>query len=171
MELVGMTRNEMLKQVGRLIREQRWAALASRNGEEVLASMVAYAPEAYFQGLLLHLSRLAPHTRNLLTYPAASLVISAPDIGGGDPQQLPRISFVGELEPIVGDSEEYLVGRERYLRRLPDAERLFSFSDFILFRLIPHEARFVGGFAAAHNLSGQDLEHAARLLDAIPEAS
>ena len=52
-----------------LIRNRRWAALASLGVDGPEASWVAYAPEADFSGFLLHLSTLSAHTRNLLADP------------------------------------------------------------------------------------------------------
>lgn len=140
-----------------LIRGQRWAALATLNASAPFASMVAYATEPDFSGFLLHLSRLAPHTRNLLADPQASLVIGEPDTGQGDPQTLARVSIQGKVVELPRGSSDYRAGRVLYLDHLPCAEPLFGFDDFTLFRLAPHEARYVGGFARAHTLSREQL--------------
>ena len=141
-----------------LLREQRWAALASlgRDGRP-LASMVAYALEPDLSALYLHLSRLAAHTGNLLAAPEASLAVSEPDPGNGDPQTLARITVGGRVEEVARGGEDYRRGRHLYLKRLPDAEPLFEFTDFVLFRLVPDEARFVGGFGRAVTLSAAEL--------------
>lgn len=145
---------EDAREAGLLIRAQRWAALATLGPSGTPdASMVAYAPEANFSSLLLLLSELAGHTRNLQRTPAAGLVVSAPDTGGEDPQTLARISFKGDARPVTRDDPTFPSLREQYLARLPASERLFGFSDFILFRFVPGRARFVGGFARAHNLT------------------
>ncbi len=148
--------------LARLIRASRWAALATLHESAPFASMVAYAPEADFSGFLLHLSRLAPHTRNLLADPRASLVISEPDTGGDDPQTLARISVQGSVIELTRGSAEYRNARERYLEHLPEAEQLFGFGDFMLFRLLPADARYTGGFARAYTLSRAQLEATAR---------
>jgi heme iron utilization protein len=46
------------------------------------------------------------------------------------------------------------------LARLPNAEMLFTFPDFVLFRLTPSEARYIGGFARAYTLSPELLRRA-----------
>ncbi len=145
-----------------LIRSQRWAALATLDASAPFASMVAYASEPGFSGFLLHLSRLAPHTRNLLTDPQASLVIGEPDTGQADPQTLARVSIQGKVVQLPRGSADYQAGRALYLDHLPCAEPLFSFDDFTLFRLVPHEARYVGGFARAYTLSREQLLAAAK---------
>lgn len=153
-----MPTNEQLSLVGPLIRSQRWCAMATQGSGGPLASMVAYALDANAGAFLLHLSRLAPHTRNLLEHPQAALVISqADDDEVEDPQTLARVTIAGKVESVERDSDSYKAARQAYLRRLPSAEQLFGFADFVLFRLRPCEARFVGGFAQAHTLSGDTL--------------
>lgn len=148
--------------LAQLIRANRWAALATLHESAPFASMVAYVPEVDFSGFLLHLSRLAPHTRNLMADPRASLVISESDTGGDDPQTLARVSIQGTVVELTRGSSDYTDARERYLERLPEAEQLFGFGDFMLFRLLPLDARYTGGFARAYTLSRAQLEAAAR---------
>jgi putative heme iron utilization protein len=153
-----MEREEVLQQLGRLISGQRWAALATVDEKgQPQASMVAYVPEPGFNGILLHLSQLAAHTRNLLESPWASLAIAEPDSGERDPQTLMRASLEGAVDPIARDSDEFLVCKQQYLARLPDAEQLFGFGDFMLLRLQPQSVRFVAGFGRAFSFSGSDL--------------
>lgn len=140
-----------------LIRTQRWAALATLRQDEPFASMVAYVPAADLSYLLLHLSRLAPHTQNLLKNSHASLVISEPDTGQGDPQTLARVSITGTIAAFMPEAPEYLEAKQRYIARLPDAEMLFGFGDFMLLKLTPRKVRFVGGFAQAHGISPEEL--------------
>ncbi len=146
-----------------LILSQRWAALATLTEEGPLASMVAYVPESDFGGFLLHLSRLAAHTRNLLQDARASLVITQPDSGEGDQQTLVRASIQGRVSVLSRDSEEFSAARAAYIHRLPEAELLFGFSDFVLFRLHPIDIRYIGGFARAYALSGEQFQEIARV--------
>ena len=149
-------------QVCRLLLEQRWAALASlaEDGSPSLG-FVAYAAEAGFSGFLLHVSRLAAHTRNLLARPAIALGISDTDSGGDDPQLLARITLQGSAVVIPRGTPDYDASRERYLAKLPQAERLFGFEDFVLVRLRPHQVRYVGGFARASHLTAEQLREIA----------
>lgn len=140
-----------------LLRGQRWGALATAAADGPLASMVAFVAEPGCSGLLLHLSRLAAHTRNLLADPRVSLVIGAPDGGEGDPQTLPRVTLSGTVEIVERDAADYATARARYLQRLPGAEPRFGFGDFGLFRLRPREARYVGGFGRAWTLGPASL--------------
>ena len=143
--------------LARLIHRQRWAALATLRNGVAYASMVAYVPEADFSAFLLHLSRLAPHTRNLLDYPQASLVITEPDTGAGDPQTLQRVSLQGRVEPVPREAPKYAQARDHYLARLPDAEPRFGFEDFVLFRLVPELAHYVAGFGRTYTFGVERL--------------
>jgi putative heme iron utilization protein len=147
--------------LARVIRGQRWAALATQEEGVPLASMVAYACEPDFGGFLMLLSRLSQHTRNLLASPTASLVISEPDTGAESPQTLARVSIQGEAKPLQEDSPGYAEAKAVYEKRLPASAPLFGFEDFSLFRLVPREARFVAGFARAYTFTAEELRKAA----------
>ena len=148
--------------VRQLVLEQRWAALATLCGDGgPSVSFVAYAEEPGFSGFLVHVSRLAPHTLNLLERPAAALGITDMDAGQGDPQLLARITIHGAVSEIPRGTADYLAARDRYLAKLPQAEQLFGFEDFVLLRLHPREARYVGGFARAFQLSAEQLRQIA----------
>ncbi len=151
-----------MKALARLIRGRRWAALATYGDGAPMASMVAYAVEGEFSGFLLHLSRLSAHTRNLLGSPQASIAISEPDSARvRDPQTLGRVSIQGEARTIPSDSPEYARARALYEERFPDSSPLFEFEDFLLFRFVPREARYVGGFARAFTVSREELKESA----------
>jgi len=153
----AIARGEMLSECAALIRRQRWAALATADETGApVASMVAYA--LHEGTLLLHLSRLAAHTRHLLARTDGSLVISEPDRDDvTDPQTLARVSLTGAIRPLEAEGEEFCTARAAYLRRLPEADMRFGFSDFVLFRLTPEQARHVGGFARAATFSAAEL--------------
>lgn len=145
-----------------LLCNQRWAALASVRDGEPLASWVAYTAQPDLDGFILHLSKLALHTRYLLTEPRASLTVSEPDTGVENPQELARVSIQGAVARLDPRGPEYTHAREAYLARLPYAESWFDFADFMLLRLVPEHARYVPGFGRVHRLGPADLRAAAR---------
>lgn len=148
-----------------LIRNRRWAALATQSPDGPEASWVAYAPELDFGGFLFHLSTLASHTNNLLADPHAELAISEPEREGEDPQTLARVMIKGEVAVVSRDSTEYQGVARCYQERLPESTPRFEFGDFLLFRLSPVSVRFVGGFARAYTLDGNGLRAAARRVE------
>jgi len=156
-----MSKREQLEQLTQLVDGQRWAALATVDDTaQPIASMVGYVVSEEFDSVVLHLSRLAAHTRNLLANPHASLVISACDDGSIDPQLLMRASLQGQVTIIEREEPRHALYRTRYLERLPDSARLFDFPDFILFRLVISEIRFVAGFGQAYTYrAGEWLAH------------
>ncbi len=150
--------------LARLVGSTRWLAMATRgSGGEPLVSWVAWAPEADFSAFYLHLSRLARHTRNLLENGAISLALSEPDDGRADPQTLARLTLDGRVEALAPGEEGYEPARRCYLERLPEAEMLFQFSDFILFRFVPERGRYVEGFASSHRIDAGRLTAVAHL--------
>jgi putative heme iron utilization protein len=140
-----------------LIRTERWGALATLNGTEPSASMVAYAPADDLRSLLFFLSGLAQHTRDLLVQPHASLAVSEPDTHEGDPQRLQRVTIAGEAAPIDRHLPEFFAAGEAYVARFPDALPRFELEDFVLFRFTPTTVRYVGGFARAATLQWEAI--------------
>jgi putative heme iron utilization protein len=145
-----------------LLRNQRWAALATARDNVPLATWVAVAPEDDLGGFLLHMSRLALHTRYLETNPRASLSFTESDRGMGDPQELARVSLQGYVETLGRAAAGYAAARERYLARFPDAAPMFEFTDFALVRFVTENAHYVPGFGRVHRLGPAEL-HAAAL--------
>ncbi|MCF6325240.1 MAG: CREG family protein [Gammaproteobacteria bacterium] len=143
-------------QLARLVFANRWAALATFNGGIPHSSYVAYVPDGE-GALLVHISRLAKHTTNLLKNPQASLSISEPDTGGEDPQTLARVSLQAGVTVIEREADAYQTARDQYVQALPDAQQLFSFADFVLFKFRIEEVRFVAGFGASFTLSAATL--------------
>jgi putative heme iron utilization protein len=151
---------EERRRLNRLLAGQRWAALATLDDDGFPSvAYVAYVPEPAYAGFLVHISRLAAHTRHLLARPHAALGITEPDDGADDPQQRARVSLQGRAEEIQRGAPEYPAARARYLDRLPQAAQWFDFEDFVLLRLRPRVVRYVGGFARAYSLRGEDLRH------------
>ena len=146
-----------------LLRGQRWACLGTQDEAQPYVSWVACVAEDDFSGLILHLSRLARHARNLDAHPLVSLALSEADDGQGDPQQLARLTLQGRMDVIERDDARYEKFKSLYLSRLPDAEMLFQFADFSLYRFVPESGRYVEGFASSHAIDAKKLSTAAEI--------
>ena len=139
------------EQLTALVASVRIGFLATEGSEGPEASM---APFSLHRGdVLIHLSRLAQHSRNLQHQHRLGLIICSPETAADSPLALPRVSLKGEAEMLIG--QEALPAWAAYLSRIPEAEPLFSFPDFRLFRVRVAQARWVGGFGKARTLSSQ----------------
>ena len=141
----------------RLLLGQRWGCLGTLDEGAPSVSWVAYGVDGEGR-LLLHLSRLARHTRHLLVDGRASLAVSEVDDRSSDPQTLARITLQGVVEPLAHDSDTYQRGRDAYLARLPDAAMRFGFEDFSLFSFTPQTALYIEGFGSTHRLTAARLQ-------------
>ena len=135
-----------------LLRMCRVGSLATlgENGPEA-----SLAPYAIDQGnIILHLSSLARHTGNITGHPEAGFMICMPETAADSLLALPRLSLQGTIAPV--SDHEYETLKLIYLRSIPDAEPLFEFADFRLFRLTPSSIYWVGGFGSARIISLND---------------
>lgn len=147
-----------------LLLAQEVAALGTLHQDEPFVSMVPYAllPGGV---LVVHVSRLATHTRDMERHPGVSVLVLAPRAPGVTAQALARATLQGEASPCPPEDTGYAEARAAYLARFPDSEPLFGFADFSLFRIVPRSVRFVAGFAQAWSLTG---ERYAALMSSAP---
>ena len=139
-----------------LIQDRMIAALGTLHQGVPFVSMVPYAV-ARDGSFILHVSRLAAHTRDMLDNPDVSLLITESEASGKMPQVLARVTVQGRAEMLDGDSKENTDAREVYLSRFPDAAPLFEFSDFNIFIIEPVSARVIAGFGQAVTITGEEL--------------
>ena len=154
---------ETLQILSRLIATGRVSSLGTLRNGAPFVSMVLYAPSSDYSSFLLHVSRLAVHTKDILADPRVSLMICEADLTGGDPQTLPRVTLQGEAGEIQKSTPEYQAARALYLARFPASEVTFGLGDFGLFSVRPHSGRFVAGFAQAYNITVEDLKRASAI--------
>jgi heme oxygenase (biliverdin-IX-beta and delta-forming) len=118
--------------------------------------MVPYAV-ASDGSLILHVSRLAAHTQDMLDHPEVSLLITESEAAGKLPQALARVTVQGRAEILDRDSQRSTDARAIYLSRFPDAAALFEFSDFNIVVIKPISARVIAGFGQAITIVGDDF--------------
>jgi putative heme iron utilization protein len=139
-----------------LVHGRMIAALGTLHQGAPFVSMVPYAV-AKDGCLILHVSGLASHTRDMLDHPDVSLLISEPEAAGKMPQALARVTLQGQAQIISRESEKYNDAREVYLARFPDAAQFFEFSDFDIFIIKPVSVRFIAGFGQAVTINSEDF--------------
>ena len=94
--------------------------------------------------LLILISTLAEHTKNIQHDPRLSLIThnqESPHI-----QTQGRITVVGTAQ-IVTDKDK---ADTRYLRYFPEAQSYFDMHDFSFYRIMPQSLRYIGGFGKIH---------------------
>jgi putative heme iron utilization protein len=122
-----------------LMRAQATAALGTVMDGAPYVSLVLVAFDADGSPLLL-LSRLAQHTKNLLTDPHVSLLFDG-TAGLDDPLTGPRLTVLGSAALCPDPA-----ARERYVARHPSAAAYASFSDFDLYKVTIERGHLVAGF-------------------------
>jgi putative heme iron utilization protein len=150
--------SETSSALGRLIRSERIAHLATLRGGAPMASMTLYLADERFSAFHVHVSRLAWHTQDMLQDPRVALSIAETDDRRADPFTLMRLTVRGEAFQILQTPENL---KAAWLHRFPEQAINFELADFSFWRIAPRDARFVAGFGRIHNLSAGQLGQAA----------
>ena len=150
--------SELSEQLERLLRARTTAALGTLRAGAPCVSMVPYAIAADGSGFIVHVSKLAAHTKDMLADTRVSLLVAEAEGEGKSPLGLMRATVQGQARRIPSGSNGHPGFKATYLARFPDAEPMFDFSDFSIFVIRPVSARFVAGFGQAHSLSAETME-------------
>ncbi len=129
-----------------LLRAHRYGALCTLSKKfdgHPFGSITPYLVD-HDGSLLILISTLAEHTKNIQHDPRVSLITHNQE----DPhiQAQGRITVVGEA---VAVAEREQAGK-RYLRYFPEAQTYFAMHDFSFYRIVPRALRYIGGFGDIH---------------------
>lgn len=124
---------------------------------------VASAPDG---SPILLISRLAIHTRNILSDSRVSLMLD--ERASGDPLEGARIMLAGTAEEAQDDDVAML--SRRYLAAHPSAEEFAGFRDFSFFRIKSSGVHLVAGFGRIVDLAPEDFLTDLTGADALTEA-
>lgn len=149
---------EIAERLLALLRSQAVASLGTLHQGDPAVSMAPYAVLGAAGSLVIHVSRLATHTADMLAHPAVSVMVTALPEADVPPQALARVTFRATAAPIDRTDPGHGPARDAYLRRFPETEPLFGFGDFALFAIVPRNARFVGGFGQAATITSKPLQ-------------
>jgi heme iron utilization protein len=132
------------------------ASLATLHQNNPAVSMAPFAimPNT---DVIIHVSSLASHTQDMLACAKVALLITSPLGPDQSPLALPRLALNGTATPLPVSAEGYQQARDVYLARFADAQELFSFADFSLFKIVLTSARFVAGFGRARTLKPEQI--------------
>jgi putative heme iron utilization protein len=106
--------------------------------------------------LLILISTLAEHTKNIRHDPRVSLITH--DQRDPHIQTQGRVTVLGNAEPEPKRAQAGL----RYLRYFPEAQTYLAMHDFFFFRIRPVAVRYIGGFGKIHwiNMENYTAVHA-----------
>lgn len=132
-----------------LLRAHRYGALSTLSVKfdgHPFGSIAPYLTD-HDGSVLLFLSSLAEHSKNLMHDPRISLITH--DQNDARIQTQGRITLLGEAHPLEGRERH----AARWLRHFPENEPLFALGDFGFYRITPQAVRHVAGFGQArwHN--------------------
>ena len=143
-----------------LVRTRTVAALGTLHDGAPFVSMVPVGLLPDGAGLVVHVSGLAGHTRDMRHDARVSVLLMQAEGEGTPAQALARLTVQGEARELAAGTPEHTAARDAYLARFPDAAPLFGFGDFALFAVEPGVARFIGGFAQARHVGREALQQA-----------
>ncbi|WBV43069.1 HugZ family protein [Pseudoroseomonas cervicalis] len=148
-----MDKVEAVRQARALLRGARSGVLATQAEGQPFAALVTPAMAGDLS-VLLWLSRLSEHTRQLAREPRCALLVQG-RAAEANPQTAPRLSLTGLAETV--QDEDAVALKARWLALHPYAALYAGFGDFALWRIRPQAALLVGGFAAATRLRAAEL--------------
>ena len=146
-----------------LLQNQRVAALGTLDTDGFpFVSMVPFAVEPASAQLVIHVSGLAVHTRNLQTTPRVSLLVMQAEVMGEPVHALARVTLEGVATVLERDRAAWRQARDAYLARFPDAQPMTELGDFMFVGVAVQGARQVAGFGAARSLDAETMAEVLR---------
>lgn len=136
----------------RMLRAHRYGVLSTlskRFDGYPFGSITPYLAD-HDGSLLILISTLAEHTKNILHDPRVSLVTH--DQRDPHIQTQGRVTVVGNAAPEPDREQAGL----RYLRYFPEAQTYFAMHDFSFYRIRPVAIRYIGGFGRIHWVDMED---------------
>ncbi|MFA6957903.1 MAG: pyridoxamine 5'-phosphate oxidase family protein [Thermoanaerobaculia bacterium] len=136
------------------------ASLATLRDGAPAVSLTPWAPATDGSAILIHVSRLAQHTGDMLADARVAAMIAEPEGSGTLVQALPRVAIQGIAQELDRAAGGYEAAKAAYLARHPRSEMTFGLGDFSIFAIAPHTIRFVAGFGRAFDVELEELASA-----------
>lgn len=134
------------REARQMLRAHRYGALCTLSKKfdgHPFGSITPYLAD-HDGSLLILISALAEHTKNIQHDPRVSLITHSQD--SPHIQTQGRVTIVGAAHPVAGRKQS----GKRYLRYFPEAETYFAMHDFSFYRIVPQSIRYIGGFGKIH---------------------
>ena len=146
-----------------LLNTQRVAALGTLDESgQPFVSMVPFAIDGGSGAMVIHVSGLAAHARNLERTPRVSLLVMQAEVAGEPVHALPRVTLDGAATLLELDGPAWTGARTAYLARFPDVEYMTQLGDFRFVAITVTGARQVAGFGAARSIDVDELAQVLR---------
>lgn len=145
-----------------LLRQQRLLSLGVVVDDLPVVGLLPFLAGPTLAALVVHASRLAPHTAGLGDGQPWSGAVAEPDSPERDPLQTRRVLLHGRSRAI-GDPQVLAKLRSVWRDRYPSAAMTLDLADFTFFSLDIEGGRLIAGFARALNLSTEQFARAAAL--------
>lgn len=116
--------------------------------------MVGFAPDEEGRPLFVF-SGMSSHTQDILSDPKCSLTVASKEFKGAADGRVNLMGTCGRVK----DAEEIAKAKEIYLEKHPGAFWV-DFGDFFFYRMEVENIRFVGGFARAGSVTGEEYKAA-----------
>ncbi len=149
-----------------LLRAHRYGALCTLSKKfdgHPFGSITPYLVD-HDGSLLILISALAEHTKNIQHDPRVSLITHNQE--DSHIQTQGRLTVVGTASLV---SERELAGK-RYLRYFPEAQTYYDMPDFQFYRIVPQALRYIGGFGDIHWIKADRYQVPANTLAAEEDA-
>lgn len=140
-----------------LLRSHRVAALGTLHDGAPSVTMTPFALIADPLALIVLVSELASHTKDLRADGRVGVLVTEPESDGLAVHTLARVSMQCDARTLAPGDPLHDVARRVYAARFPDMSGLFSLGDFALFALEPATVRVVLGFAQAASITPGSL--------------
>jgi heme iron utilization protein len=140
------------REARQLLRAHRYGALSTLSKKfdgHPFGSICPYLVD-HDGSLLLLISDLAEHSKNIKADPRVSLITHS--------QEDPQIQAQGRVT-VVGSAQhaaERTALSERYQRYFPEAASYLALADFQFYSIVPQVIRYIGGFGKIHWVRAED---------------
>jgi putative heme iron utilization protein len=147
-----------------LLNTHRVAALGTLDTQsQAFVSMVPFAIDGNSGALVIHVSGLAAHARNLECTPRVSLMVMQAEVAGEPVHALQRVTLDGMASVLEVESASWASAKAAYLARFPDVEYMTQLGDFRFVAIAVTGARQVAGFGAARSIDAEELAQVLRI--------
>ena len=147
-----MTPMNIAREARQMLRAHRYGALCTLSKKfdgHPFGSITPYLVD-HDGSLLILISTLAEHTKNIQYDPRVSLITH--NQNDTNIQTQSRVTVVGEAT-LVAERERT---EKRYLRYFPEAQAYLEMHDFSFYRITPIAIRYIGGFGKIHWVKAED---------------